>query len=119
MKLHPEKLYFKIGEVANMTGVKPHVLRYWESEFPGLRPAKTRKKQRIYQQKDIDFILTLKELLYQQGYTIAGAKTRLHDEVSLSFPNQPVPAGADSVRSLLWELREDLSRLRDSMNINP
>ncbi|BCA79794.1 MerR family transcriptional regulator [Desulfuromonas sp. AOP6] len=119
MKIHPEKIYFKIGEVANMTGVKPHVLRYWESEFSCFRPAKTRKNQRIYQQKDIALILKLKELLYQQGYTIAGAKARLHEEGGFSFSEQSDDAGSFDARSFLKELRGDLSKLRDSMIINP
>ncbi|HER62449.1 MAG TPA: MerR family transcriptional regulator [Desulfobacteraceae bacterium] len=118
MKIHPEKLYFKIGEVAHMTGVKPHVLRYWESEFTCFRPAKTRKNQRIYQQKDVDLVLKLKELLYQQGYTIAGAKAKLQNDACTPLAGQALPAEPSDTRSILKELRSDLSKLRDSMTIN-
>ena len=75
----PNKLYFSISEVADMTGVKPHVLRYWESEFPELRPKKNRAGNRSYREKDIKTVMTIRDLLYQEGYTIAGARNRLKD----------------------------------------
>ena len=118
MKIHPEKLYFKIGEVAHMTGVKPHVLRYWESEFTCFRPAKTRKNQRIYQQKDVDLILKLKELLHRQGYTIAGAKAKLQNEDSLPVTEKAFQPETSDTQSILNELRNDLAKLRDSMTTN-
>ncbi len=70
----PRKLYYSISEVAELTGVKAHVLRYWESEFPTLRPRKTRSGSRRYRQGDIDEVLAIKSLLYDEGYKIAGAK---------------------------------------------
>jgi len=70
----PSKLYYAISEVAKITGVKAHVLRYWESEFPTLRPRKTRNGSRRYRQKDIDEIQTIKKLLYEDGFKIAGAR---------------------------------------------
>jgi DNA-binding transcriptional MerR regulator len=70
----PNKLYYTISEVAVMTGVKAHVLRYWESEFPTLRPRKTRSGSRRYRQRDIDEVLAIKKLLYQEGFRIAGAR---------------------------------------------
>ncbi|MCZ7585610.1 MAG: MerR family transcriptional regulator [Deltaproteobacteria bacterium] len=70
----PDKIYFKIGEVSDMTGVKPHVLRYWESEFEIFRPAKTASNQRLYKQRDLDLIFEIKRLLYDERFTIAGAK---------------------------------------------
>src|SRR5665647_630694 len=73
----PDKLYFRIGEVAAIVGVKPHVLRYWEEEFPSLRPAKSRSQQRLYKRKEIDFLLALKELLYERGFTIAGVRKQV------------------------------------------
>lgn len=76
----PDKLYFKIGEVAELAGVKPHVLRYWESEFGSFRPGKSRSQQRKYTRKDIELVLRLKDLLHNQGYTIAGARKKLRDE---------------------------------------
>ena len=74
----PEKLFFTISEASQLCGVKPHVLRYWEQEFPSLRPAKRRGGRRNYQRKDIEIIRKIRELLYQQGFTITGAKQQLH-----------------------------------------
>ncbi|MBI2178455.1 MAG: MerR family transcriptional regulator [Candidatus Tectomicrobia bacterium] len=73
----PDKLFFKIGEVAELTGTKPHVLRYWESEFKMLRPAKGESGQRIYRRKDVELIFAIKRLLYEENFTIAGAKKQL------------------------------------------
>lgn len=76
----PEKLFFKIGEVCDITGIQAHVLRYWESEFPMLAPQKNRAGQRTYRKRDVEMVLRIKELLYEDQYTIAGAKKRLtHD----------------------------------------
>lgn len=74
----PDKTYFKIGEVSEIVGVKPYVLRYWESEFPALRPTKSSKQQRLYRKKDIETLQKIKHLLYVEKFTIAGAKRRLH-----------------------------------------
>jgi DNA-binding transcriptional MerR regulator len=74
-----EKRYYRIGEVARITGVKPYVLRYWESEFRGMAPQKSRSKQRLYRRRDIDMILLVKKLLYQQRFTIEGAKKKLRE----------------------------------------
>jgi DNA-binding transcriptional MerR regulator len=73
----PPKLYFRIGEVAGLVGVEPHVLRYWEREFRSIRPTKSAKGQRVYSRKDVEALLVVKDLLYSQGFTIAGAKKRL------------------------------------------
>lgn len=77
----PDKLYFRIGEVARLTGIQPYILRYWESEFPVLQPKKSGTGQRLYRKRDIEIVLKIKQLLYDQRYTIAGAKRRLQDEV--------------------------------------
>ena len=77
----PEKLFFKIGEVCDLTGVQAHVLRYWESEFPMLSPQKNRAGQRTYRKRDVEIALRIKELLYDDQYTIAGAKKRLATEL--------------------------------------
>ena len=77
----PEKLFFKIGEVCEITGVQAHVLRYWESEFPMLAPQKNRAGQRTYRKRDVEMVLRIKELLYEDQYTIAGAKKRLTNEL--------------------------------------
>jgi len=76
----PEKLYFKIGEVCEIVGVQAHVLRYWETEFPMLTPQKNRAGQRTYRRRDVEMALRVKELLYEEQYTIAGAKKRLASE---------------------------------------
>src|ERR1700755_1822542 len=77
----PEKLFFKIGEVCDITGIQAHVLRYWESEFPMLAPQKNRAGQRTYRKRDVEMVLRIKELLYEDQYTIAGAKKRLAHEL--------------------------------------
>lgn len=77
----PEKLFFKIGEVCELAGVQAHVLRYWESEFPMLAPQKNRAGQRVYRRRDVEMALRIKELLYEDQYTIAGAKKRLAHEL--------------------------------------
>ncbi len=80
----PDKLYFKIGEVAELAGVKPHVLRYWETEFGAFRPGKSRSQQRKYTRKDVELVLRLKDLLHNQGYTIAGARKKLREDARRS-----------------------------------
>ena len=77
----PEKLFFKIGEVCDITGVQAHVLRYWESEFPMLAPQKNRAGQRTYRKRDVEMVLRIKELLYEDQYTIAGAKKKLQNDM--------------------------------------
>lgn len=76
----PQKLYYRIGEVAEIVGVKPHVLRYWESEFGFLSPQKDEGSQRVYTQKDLQKILTIRKLLHDDRFTVAGAKKRFREE---------------------------------------
>jgi DNA-binding transcriptional MerR regulator len=80
-KIIPDKLFYKIGEVCEHVGVQPHVLRYWESEFPMLAPQKNRAGQRVYRRKDLEIVLRIRELLYDEKFTIAGAKRKLADEL--------------------------------------
>jgi DNA-binding transcriptional MerR regulator len=112
----PDKLYFKIGEVAELTGVKTHVLRYWESEFSSFRPAKSRTNQRLYRRKDVEFILRLKDLLYNQGFTIAGAKKKLREPAGTAAPQLTLPLKNAPKAGLLSEIRQDLLRLRRSLD---
>ena len=77
----PEKIYFKIGEVCDLVGVQAHVLRYWETEFPMLSPQKNRSGQRSYRRRDVEIALRIKELLYEDMFTIAGAKKKLQGEM--------------------------------------
>src|SRR6266849_110212 len=88
----PNKLFFKIGEVCEITDTQPYVLRYWESEFPALAPAKNSSGQRIYRRRDIETVLRIKQLLYDEGFTIAGAKKRLEAELA-GRVDTPVPGG--------------------------
>jgi DNA-binding transcriptional MerR regulator len=117
----PNKLFFKIGEVCEITDTQPYVLRYWESEFPALAPAKNSSGQRIYRRRDIETVLRIKQLLYDEGFTIAGAKKRLESEMQgrVETP-QPTstPAGngggADdraTGRDALKEVREGLREI--------
>src|SRR3982751_159544 len=76
----PNKLYFKIGEVSQLVGVEAYVLRYWESEFPGLSPRKSESGQRMFRRKDVELLLRIKHLLYEQKFTIEGARKALHDK---------------------------------------
>lgn len=75
----PNKLYFRIGEVSKLIGVEPYVLRYWESEFPEIKPSKSKSGQRLYKRRDVELLLQIKELLYEERYTINGARKRLKD----------------------------------------
>jgi DNA-binding transcriptional MerR regulator len=93
----PEKLFFKIGEVCEIAGVQAHVLRYWETEFPMLAPQKNRAGQRTYRRRDVEMALRIKELLYEEQYTIAGAKKKLASE--LRAPVRDKIVGADSAKS--------------------
>lgn len=77
----PEKIFFKIGEVCDLVGVQAHVLRYWETEFPMLSPQKNRSGQRTYRRRDVEIALRIKELLYDELFTIAGAKKKLQSEL--------------------------------------
>lgn len=75
----PDKLYFKIGEVSEITGMKPYVLRYWESEFKMVNPSKSRSRQRLYRKTDVELILKIKKLLYEDRFTINGARKKLKE----------------------------------------
>lgn len=86
----PRKLFYKIGEACKILDVQPYVLRYWETEFPLLKPDKSRSGQRVYSQHEIDIIARIKRLLYDEGYTIAGAKKKLDAELELGEDGAPV-----------------------------
>ncbi len=91
-----DKLYYRIGEVSRITGVKAHVLRYWETEFRWMAPPKSRSKQRLYRKRDIEFVWLLKRLLWEERYTIAGARQRVQElgvDEALALLDQPSGAG--------------------------
>jgi len=106
----PDKLYFKIGEVAKLAEVPTHVLRYWESEFAGIKPKRANSKQRLYRKHDVELILRVKELLHNQGYTIAGAKKFIESgqevETISAASGPPFTEISDKLSTIKQELQE-------------
>ena len=98
----PGKRYFTIGEVSDLCGVKPHVLRYWEQEFPQLKPVKRRGNRRYYQRDDVVMIRQIRSLLYEQGYTIGGARLQLSD----NHPKDEANHSKQILREVRMELEE-------------
>lgn len=117
MKPLPDKLFFRIGEVAEIVGVKPHVLRYWESELGCLRPMKTRGAHRQYRRRDVELALLIKQLLHHEGYTISGARRRLrelgHDRRASALPEETTREV--ELRAALLGVREVLVGLLDHL----
>jgi DNA-binding transcriptional MerR regulator len=111
----PQKPYFRIGEVSRLTGVKPYVLRYWESEFPQVAPTKTRANQRLYRREDVERILVIKRLLYTERYTIAGARARLEAGEPPADGAPTEPGAGPAALPDHAALRERLIRLRDAL----
>jgi DNA-binding transcriptional MerR regulator len=110
------KLYYRIGEVSDIVGVQPHVLRYWETEFRSIRPQKSSKGQRVYSRRDVEKLLRVKDLLKNQGFTIAGARKRLSEpsEAPQPEPAEPEP-GAKNMRRVLLGLRGDIVRMLEQI----
>ncbi len=106
----PDKEYFRIGEVAEIACVEPYVLRFWESEFARLRPAKTRTSQRVYSRRDVSLVLRIRDLLYEEGYTISGARRQLCRGGG-SPPE--VPARTRAMHDRVRKEAEELLRLVD------
>ena len=104
----PPKRYFTIGEVGELCAVKPHVLRYWEAEFPQLKPVKRRGNRRYYQRQDVILIRQIKSLLYEQGYTIGGARQKMTDS-----PDEVAASKVSSaeIKTLIRELEEVIKSL--------
>src|SRR5215471_18068156 len=107
----PDKLYFRIGEVAKLCRLPAYVLRFWESEFPQLKPVKSSSGQRMYRQRDVESVLRIKKLLYEEGFTIAGARQQLRTENKpaqmqngLPFPKRDRKEGLKKVRQGLQEI---------------
>jgi len=114
----PDKLYFRIGEVANLCRLPAYVLRFWESEFPQLKPVKSSTGQRMYRKRDVESVLRIKQLLYEQGFTIVGARQQLRSESktdktqsAIPFPSQS-PADIQRIRQGLREILTLLSTRR-------
>src|SRR5207302_2460721 len=87
----PDKLYFRIGEVSELCHLPAYVLRFWETEFPQLKPVKSNTGQRMYRRKDVDAVLRIKKLLYEEGFTIAGARQQLRSDLKLEKNQAPLP----------------------------
>ncbi len=104
----PGKRYFTIGEVSELCLVKPHVLRYWEQEFPQLTPVKRRGNRRYYQRGDVQVIRSIRELLYEHGFTIGGARQKLEQDDG----KEAAPENAQSVQQIIGELEEVLALLK-------
>lgn len=134
----PDKQFFKIGEAADLVGVKPHVLRYWESEFAGLRPMKTRGAHRMYRRADVELACVIRRLLHEEGYTVPGAKKRVRELVAArnergeSRPQSQAVSGAKvravenmdarasrelSLRAELIQVRNELAALLRSLDV--
>ncbi len=112
----PDKLYFRIGEVADIVGVEPHVLRYWETEFRSVKPEKSRKGQRVYSRRDVDILLKVKDLLYGHRYTIAGAKQKLRSDGLEPVDNSdPGAREISRLRDTLDTIRSDLADAIDDI----
>ncbi len=101
----PEKLFYKIGEVSRLAGLETYVLRYWETEFPALHPQKTAGGQRVYTKKDVDLVLQIKQMLYEQGFTIAGARKRLRSRLTDPAEKRAV---LSQIRGQLQSILNDL-----------
>ena len=121
MQFKPKKLYYKIGEVCEIVGVEPHVLRYWESEFSRLSPPKNKSGQRTYRPKDIVLLLQIRKLLYDDGFTIAGAKKQLvgaapnlestSEEFLPAKPETQAQQGSEPSSQRLKRLRKELENI--------
>ena len=112
----PAKRYFTIGEVSELCGVKPHVLRYWEQEFTQLRPVKRRGNRRYYQHHEVLLIRRIRELLYDQGFTISGARNRL-DELANEPSRAARMAATGTAKPAFAQLRQELKNVIDELRI--
>ncbi len=110
----PDKLFFKIGEVAEIAGLEQHVLRYWEDEFDQLKPTKNRSGQRLYQKKDVEMVLEIQKLLYAEKFTLAGAKQKLKErkkpgsQLDFGFDREKFQGWKDQIKSELKDILKTL-----------
>ncbi len=111
----PDRMFFKIGEVSKITGVKTHVLRFWENQFSTLSPRKTSNGQRQYRRKDVEMVLTLKKLLYKEGYTIPGVKrvllAKIHAAAAKKAPESRNVSAIQASGPALAEIRAELEEI--------
>jgi DNA-binding transcriptional MerR regulator len=107
----PRKIYYSITEVAEMAQVKPHVLRYWETEFSALRPRKNRAGNRTYREKDVKLVLLIRRLLYEEGFTIKGARRKLSDRKASDMEQIEIPFTRGERKNQISSIRKDLESL--------
>jgi DNA-binding transcriptional MerR regulator len=107
----PHQPFFRIGEVARVADVEPYVLRFWETEFPMLRPTKSQTGQRLYRRSDVEIVLQIRTLLYDQGFTIAGARKHIQEEMNASKTTPPLPLDSASDQATLHAIRKELRDL--------
>lgn len=114
----PDKLFFKIGDVARIVGVRTHVLRYWESEFPSLKPMKTRGAHRVYKRRDVELAMLIKRLVHDEGFTIPGARKRLRELGRDRVKSDPDPTAVRDVgvKAELLAIRRSLLDALESLD---
>lgn len=108
----PEKIYFKIGEVSEIIGVEPYVLRYWETEFEVLKPSKAPSRHRLYKKRDVELLLEIKRLLYSDGFTIEGARKKLKESKREEKDQLKLPLAEQKYKNTLVKLKKELESLR-------
>lgn len=108
----PEKIYFKIGEVSQIVGVEPYVLRYWETEFDLLKPSKAPSNHRLYKKRDVELLLEIKRLLYTEGFTIEGARRKLKQAKKEEKDQLKLPLTEQKFKNALVKLKKELETLR-------
>lgn len=120
-KKSKKRLYYKIGEACKQLDIQPYVLRYWETEFPSLSPNKSKSGQRVYSEKELEVIRRIKQLLYDEGYTIAGAKKKLEAELAAGGPGEvddsetPKAEAVQEAKAEVKETEEELEDLRSGI----
>ena len=117
----PNKQYFKIGEVSSLTQLETYVLRYWETEFKSIRPVRMGSNQRLYRRKDVETILEIKKLLYDEGFTIAGAKKKIvqghkPEKESAVAGEEPSIPPSEPLKNLLQEVRKELTEIQQVLS---
>jgi DNA-binding transcriptional MerR regulator len=108
----PDKIYFKIGEVSEILGVEPYVLRYWETEFEALKPSKAPSRHRLYKKRDVELLLDIKRLLYTEGFTIEGARKKLKESRKEEKHQLKLPLADQKYRNALIKVKRELQSLR-------
>ena len=112
----PDKIYFKIGEVSQLVGVEPYVLRYWETEFELLKPSKAPSRHRLYKKKDVQLLLDIKRLLYSEGFTIEGARKKLKETKKEEKDQLKLPLVDQKYRTALTKIKKELQSLRKMLS---